>query len=177
LKEKSELQTLPIQWNSLLSRRNILTTKLSNLQMKIWISWHECVDKLIIQGLDESVLSRSQDLSQLHLNFSQVLFTLLKETKYLLALQATGCLSGDLFQLPEPLLTLYGHRDAYWERRIRLIKIGEFYNGIRSGECAAAELQLIRNDLATIDEHVEVACQQLTWRNYGKSNQYTGENL
>ncbi|KQS52177.1 uncharacterized protein Dere_GG12117, isoform B [Drosophila erecta] len=166
LREKSELQTLPTQWNSLLSRRNILTTKLSNLQMKIWTSWHECVDRLIIQGLDESVLSRSEDQSQLHQNFSPVLFGLLKETKYLLALQLTGSLSGDLFQLPEPLLTLYGHRDAYWERRIRLIKIGEFYNGIRSGECAAAELQLIHNDLAAIDEHVEMACQQLTWRHY-----------
>ncbi|XP_017082814.2 dynein heavy chain 17, axonemal [Drosophila eugracilis] len=166
LKEKSELQTLPLQWASLLSRRNILTTKLSNLQMKIWTTWHECIDKLIVRGLDESVLSQSEDNSQLYLNFSPVLFTLLKETKYLLALQATGSLSGDLFQLPEPLLTLYGQRDAYWERRIRLIKIGEFYNGIRSGECAAAELQLIRNDLATIDEQVAVACQQLTWRNY-----------
>jgi len=138
--------------------------------MKIWTSWHECIDNLIKRGLDESVLSRSEDNSQLYLNFSPVLFTLLKETKYLLALQATGSLSGDLFQLPDQLLTLYGQRDAYWERRIRLIKIGEFYNGIRSGECAAAELQLIRNDLATIDEQVAQACEQLTWRNYGEWN-------
>ncbi|KAH8382612.1 hypothetical protein KR009_004377 [Drosophila setifemur] len=166
LKEKSELQTLPLKWNSLLSRRNVLTTKLSNLQMKIWTSWQEGIGKLIVQGLDESVLSRPEDHSHLLLNFSLVLFTLLKETKYLLALQATGSLSGDLFQLPEPLLELYAQRDAYWERRIRLIKIGEFYNGIRSGECADAELQLIGNELEAIDEQVGMACQQLTWRDY-----------
>ncbi|KAH8326498.1 hypothetical protein KR067_009278 [Drosophila pandora] len=166
LREKSELQTMPLKWDSLLSRRNILTTKLSNLQMKIWTNWLEGIEKQIVQGLDESVLSQPEDKSQLHLNFSLVLFTLLKETKYLLALQATGNLSGDLFQLPEPLLELYAQRDAYWERRIRLIKIGEFYNGIRSGECAAAELQLIRNELAAIDEQVGVACQTLTWREY-----------
>lgn len=136
--------------------------------MKIWTNWQEGIEKQIVQGLDESVLSQPEDKSQLHLNFSLVLFTLLKETKYLLALQATGSLSGDLFQLPEPLLELYAQRDAYWERRIRLIKIGEFYNGIRSGECAAAELQLIRNELAAIDEQVGVACQKLTWREYGK---------
>lgn len=136
--------------------------------MKIWTTWQEGIDRLIVRGLDESVLSRSEDNSQLHLNFSPVLFTLLKETKYLLALQAIGSLSGDLFQLPEPLLTLYGQRDAYWERRIRLIKIGEFYNGIRSGECAAAELQLIGNELAAIDEQVAVACEKLSWRNYGE---------
>ncbi|KAH8251731.1 hypothetical protein KR038_005556 [Drosophila bunnanda] len=166
LKEKLELHTLPRKWRSLQSRRNILTTKLSNLQMKIWTTWQEGIDRLILRGLDESVLSRSEDKSQLHLNFSPVLFTLLKETKYLLSLQAIGSLSGELFQLPEPLLTLYDQRDAYWERRIRLIKIGEFYNGIRSGECAAAELQLIGQELAAIDELVGVACQQLSWRNY-----------
>ncbi|XP_034662377.1 dynein beta chain, ciliary [Drosophila subobscura] len=166
LLEKSELQRMPHKWESLLSRRNILTTKLSNLQMKIWTTWQEGIDKLIHQGLDEVVISQSQDDRQLHLNFSLALFTLLKETKYLLALQATGCLSGELFELSQELLSLYAQRDAYWERRIRLIKIGEFYNGIRTGECAAAELQLIHNELSAIDEQVTMACDQLTWRCY-----------
>lgn len=165
---KSELVTLPFKWDALVSRRNILTTKLCNLQQKIWQAWLEDIDKIIAEGLDEHVLFQSGAGQQLQLNFARALFTLLKETKYLLALQAAGRVSSKLFPMPEALLSLYEQRDAYWHRRIRLIKIDEFYNGIRAGQCAAAELQLIAGELAAIDEQVATACAQLTWRNYGK---------
>lgn len=160
--------TLPFQWDALVSRRNILTTKLCNLQQKIWHGWQEDIDRIIAEGLNEFVLLQSAAGQQLQLNFARALFTLLKETKYLLALQASGSLSSKLFPMPGALLLLYEQRDAYWQRRIRLIKIDEFYNGIRAGQCAAAELQLIAAELATIDEQVVTASAQLTWRNYGK---------
>nr|XP_032294976.1 dynein heavy chain 9, axonemal [Drosophila virilis] len=166
---KSELITLPFQWDALLSRRNILTTKLCNLQLKIWHGWQQDIDKLIAEGLDEPVLIQLAAGEQLQLNFAQALFTLLKETKYLLALQGSGSLSSKLFPMPEALLSLYEQRDAYWRRRIRLIKIDEFYNGIRAGQCAAAELQLIATELAAIDAQVATACGQLTWRNYDET--------
>ncbi|XP_068157565.1 LOW QUALITY PROTEIN: dynein beta chain, ciliary [Drosophila tropicalis] len=164
--EKSELHTLPSKWKSLLSRRDILTTKLSNLQMKIWNNWQEGIDKQIAKGLEESVFTQLTDVKQLQLNFSLALFILLKETKYFLTLQANGSLSEDLFQLPKSLLSLYAQRDDYWQRRIRLIKIEEYYNGIRSGKCALAELQLIVHELVTIDKLVAKASQRLTWQNY-----------
>ncbi|XP_060647178.1 dynein beta chain, ciliary [Drosophila nasuta] len=167
LGQKSELIALPVQWDALCSRRNILTTKLCNLQLKIWHNWQQDIERLIAQGLAEPVLIQPDAAAQeLQPNFAQALFTLLKETKYLLALQAAGSLSSQLFQMPDALLSLYLQRDVYWQRRIRLIKIDEFYNGIRAGQCAEAELQLIAGELATIDAQVAKACVQLSWSSY-----------
>ncbi|XP_030369376.1 dynein beta chain, ciliary [Scaptodrosophila lebanonensis] len=166
LAEKSTPDTLPEKWQQLRARRNILTTKLSTLQLKIWHNWQQTIEKLIAQGLQQPVLMQLAEDYHLQLNFSHALFTLLRETKYLLAMQGIGSLTGTLFQLSPTLLSLYAERDAYWQRRIKLIKIGEYYNGIRSGECAAAELQLIASELKDIDGRVCVACEQLTWHSY-----------
>lgn len=160
---------LPLPWDALCTRRNLLTTKMCNLQLSIWHNWQQSIEQLIAQGLSEPVLLQSQGTGQpLQPNFAQSLFTLLKETKYLLSLQAAGSLSSKLFQMPDVLLTLYVDKDAYWQRRIRLVKIDEFYNGIRSGQCAEAELQLIASELATIDELVARASTELTWCRYGE---------
>ncbi|EDV95038.1 GH23822 [Drosophila grimshawi] len=163
---KSQFVTLPFDWDALVSRRNILTTKMCSLQLKIWQCWLQDIDRMIAEGLTEPVLIQLTAGQQLQPNFAKALFTLLKETKYLLALQASGSFSSKLFPMPEALLALYEERDAYWQRRIRLIKIDEYYNGIRAGQCAEAELQLIEAELATIDGQVGIACEQLSWRNY-----------
>lgn len=82
------------------------------------------------------------------------------------------------------LLRLYAKRDEFWQRKVKLIKICEFYNGIRGlstddgASCrddgltmigSATKLRLIRYEVDTIDERVEKACATLTWRTYGKS--------
>lgn len=170
LAARTELIALPLPWDALCTRRNLLATKMSNLQLQIWHNWQQSIERQIAQGLAEPVLLQAPeaDRQQLLPNFAQSLFTLLKETKYLLALQAAGSLSSKLFQMPEVLLKLYVDKDAYWQRRIRLVKIDEFYNGIRSGQCGEAELQLIASELAQIDEQVARACAQLTWCSYGE---------
>lgn len=165
---KTELLVLPLPWEALCTRRNLLATKMCNLQLQIWHNWQQSIEGLIAQGLAEPVLLLQGAGQQLQPNFAQSLFTLLKETKYLLALQAAGSLSAKLFRMPDELLKLYVDKDAYWQRRIRLVKIEEFYNGIRSGQCAEAELQLIASELASIDEQVARACAQLSWCSYGE---------
>ncbi|ALC45571.1 CG41497 [Drosophila busckii] len=166
LAQRPEHITLPVEWKTLSTRRNLLTTKLCNLQMKIWNNWQQCIGKQIAQGLAEPVFTQDAAGAVLNLNFAQALFMPLREANYLLALQSSGSLSEKLFQVPAELLELYAQRDAYWQRRIRLIKIGEYYNGIRSSQSAAAELQLIGDELTTVDAAVALACEQLTWISY-----------
>ncbi|XP_039966059.1 dynein beta chain, ciliary [Bactrocera tryoni] len=310
------------------TRRDILTTKLSNLQLKIWHNWQQTICKRIADGLDARVMSLGDNNSNsqsnssdgnghlsgasgnytfganfrsaitaalahsrnhnsrnnktdrsvsnnnnnnndnkqnrssikdapkssakaksLQMNFSSDLFGLLQEVKHLLAMQqvsgvrrgsndisvnnlstfeAAGVMATTQAQhelenqsatlreaeaaaggfedsdsmelaaavtaslsaatnasltqqqgpnaLASNLLDLYAERDEFWQRKVKLIKICEFYNGIRGlstdDACvggiigSAAELQLIRHEVNTIDERVEVACATLTWRTY-----------
>ncbi|XP_053970080.1 dynein beta chain, ciliary [Anastrepha ludens] len=288
------------------TRRDILTTKLTNLQLKIWHNWQQTIDKRITKGLDARVMSlggntssmsgnnsnkehstgtranytfgvnfrsaitaalaesrkansneSNSDCQQSHtnnikdelmssskakslqMNFSPDLFGLLQEAKYLLAMQQTNSVrrgsnssSNDisinnislneaagamettqaqhelenqssveaaevgatvypsactnvsmaqqqqqkLYALESILLNLYVGRDEFWQRKVKLIKIREFYNGIRGlaadDGCdggiigSAAELQLIRHEVDTIDKRVREACAKLTWRAY-----------
>lgn len=321
-----------IAYRRLNTRRAILTTKLSNLQLKIWHNWQQTICKRIADGLDARVMSlgdnssnssnsknnntnggdhlsgasgnytfganfrsaitaalaqsanhnsRNNNSNKLHMsngsnnvhkqnrsyikdapkssakakslqiNFSSDLFGLLQEVKYLLAMQqangvrrdsndinpnnlstfeAAGVMAttqaqhelenqsatvegaGEVTEgfedsnsmeltaevttplaaatntsltqqqgpnaLESNLLDLYAKRDEFWQRKVKLIKICEFYNGIRGlstdDACdggiigSAAELQLIRHEVNTIDELVEEACATLTWRTYGK---------
>lgn len=310
------------------TRRDILTTKLSNLQLKIWHNWQQTICKRIADGLDARVMSfgdnnsnsqsnnsdgsghlsgaggnytfganfrsaittalahsrnhnsrsnnkthmsannnntdnkqnrsnikdapkSSAKAKSLQMNFSSDLFGLLQEVKHLLAMQqaigvrrgsndisvnnlstfeAAGVMATTQAQhelanqsatvgepdnangefedsnsmelaaavtaslsaatnasltqqqgpnaLESNLLDLYGERDEFWQRKVKLIKICEFYNGIRGlstdDACdggiigSAAELQLIRHEVNTIDERVAEACATLTWRTYGK---------
>ncbi|XP_067623613.1 dynein beta chain, ciliary [Eurosta solidaginis] len=315
------------------TRRDILTTKLSNLQLKIWHTWQQTIDKRISKGLDACVMSLNGNSSNngnpnspynnlsaggggasanytfganfrctitaaltqsrqtnnnngdkekqrnnikgelsarststtatktktksklLQMNFSPDLFVLMQEAKYLLAMQQVHCMcrgsngcssagNNDIstnnlsmtdvcgsietrriaqqlesqnqssaitsnvivrgvaseevavtmttttnasineqqqqqkrYGLSRNLLDLYAKRDEFWQRKVKLIKIGEFYNGIRGLAAdesydgggiigSAAELQLISHEVDSIDQLVEKACARLTWRTY-----------
>lgn len=151
-------------------------------------------------GLNKS--SFVSDMKILEINLSLELFTLLRETKYLLALQdiQTRQKQGETtatqltvvkthqqqqqllrqqnqeqhlqqlntHQLPLTLLSLYAQRDIFWQRKIKLMKIAEYYNSIREGLNASNEMQLIQPVVDVIDERVECASETLTWRVYGK---------
>lgn len=148
-------------------------------------------------GLNKS--SFAGDMKILKINLSLELFTLLRETKYLLALQevhkrqkqgettaaAAATSNNELavqltvvsiqqqhpLQLPLTLLDLYAQRDSFWQRKIKLMKIAEYYNSIREGLNASNEMQLIQPVVDVIDARVECASKTLTWRNFGKCNQ------
>ncbi|XP_037811861.1 dynein beta chain, ciliary, partial [Lucilia sericata] len=308
---------LSSQYEKLTARRDILTTKLSNLQLKIWNNWQQTIEKRIAKGLDskvmmmtmstmkpknqqqqqnctsssvenlaeaegytdvsircrssdcvskrnkklkntwlannqaqsyssptnasaaychhvntaltdktdstfgflynsnerlcnalaeDDVLNKSSfvsDMKILKINLSIELFTLLRETKYMLALQeihkrqkhqgettATTTSSNSQLttqltvvsltqqhqqlhlqqqqqqphQLPLTLLDLYAQRDIFWQRKIKLMKIAEYYNSIREGLNTSNEMQLIQPVVDVIDERVECASKTLTWR-------------
>lgn len=296
---------LSSQYEKLIARRDILTTKLSNLQLKIWNNWQQTVEKRIAKGLDSKVMTlltimphqeqqhqpkcmnyrraeqyhvicgknnetannannkvrntclgnnkkiippnkpeavqchtacmplndrtdsregftqnlltnsnieltlsgnESESLNKsslqsvmkmLEINLSVELFALLRETKYLLAMQEnhrmqktvemTVTTANDLttqlsfkaaqqpeYQhheahiLPSALLNLYAQRDTFWQRKIKLMKIAEYYNSIREGLNASNEMKLIQPVVDGIDERVECASKTLTWRLYGK---------
>ncbi|XP_073817377.1 dynein beta chain, ciliary-like [Musca autumnalis] len=305
----NDANPLNLEYEKLTARRNILTTKLSNLQLKVWHNWQQTIEKRIAQGLDTKVMTLHQNsgndkfgctnktpqwtrewpsnnncnkvggditattttsgsvnnvnnnnnnsntwtsnyphryqvvtnircssatsiptttgmaLSEssstpgddntkiLEMHYSSELFTLLRETKYLLALQqvnerrkvllamvsATFNLPQQMQQqqhqeqlhphnhhhqqqlgeqqqqhhqsLPQSLLDLYEERDIFWQRKIRLMQISEYYNGIRhqnSGLTTTAftEMQLIHPSVSVIDEKLDFAAKTLTWRNY-----------
>ncbi|XP_046805883.1 dynein beta chain, ciliary-like [Lucilia cuprina] len=309
---------LSSQYEKLTARRDILTTKLSNLQLKIWNNWQQTIEKRIAKGLDskvmmmtmstmitkhqqqqqsctsnsvenlaeaegypdmsirckssdsvskrnkklkntwlannqaqsyssptnasaaychhvntaltdktdstigflynsnsanerfcsalaeDDVLNKSSfvsDVKILKINLSLELFTLLRETKYLLALQeihkrqkqqgetTVTTTSSNIqlttqlttvsttqqqhqqqqqqpHQLPLTLLDLYAQRDMFWQRKIKLMKIAEYYNSIREGLNTSNEMQLIQPVVDVIDELVECASKTLTWRNF-----------
>uniref|UniRef100_A0A1I8NUQ9 Dynein heavy chain tail domain-containing protein n=1 Tax=Stomoxys calcitrans TaxID=35570 RepID=A0A1I8NUQ9_STOCA len=48
---------LSLQYEKLTARRNILTTKLSNLQLKVWHNWQQTIEKRIAQGLDSKLMT------------------------------------------------------------------------------------------------------------------------
>lgn len=251
------------QYEKLTSRRDILTTKLSNLQLKVWHNWQQTIDERIAKDLKAKVMTlmiyppvnlqlfpnaeaenkddgddkkrndksndiattnsntwqtkfnlhekqschtvmppaaaatRSSatktasvsDIKKLQMNFSIELFTLLKETKYLLALQQIHNrqeLPGDAammtmmpataaspppYQLPQTLLDLYAQRDILWQRKIKLMKISEYYNSIRSeseNSHCHSEMQLVEKEIQHIDEQLAYASDTLTWHEYGK---------
>ncbi|KAM7359981.1 dynein beta chain, ciliary isoform 2-T2 [Cochliomyia hominivorax] len=161
----------------------------------------------VISPEDETkVLNKTSFVSDnkiLEINISIELFTLLRETKYLLALQelqrrqkhgettmanttTTTLVAASDFptqlavmstqqqqqqqlnphQLPLTLLDLYAQRDIFWQRKIKLMKIAEYYNSIREGLTASNEMQLIQPVVDVIDERVECASKTLTWRNF-----------
>lgn len=167
-------------------RRNILTTKLTQLQLEIWQNWLQSIDKLIVVGLAQHVITRDDSggdgVKTLQMNFSPELFILLKEAKYLLAMQrlpnAPPFLASNFTEtstedygnatLPKSLLELYESRNEFWQRRIKLIKISEYYNGIREDVRPGGEMQLIRMEIDVIDECIDEACRTLRWRQYGE---------
>ncbi|XP_037943923.1 dynein beta chain, ciliary-like [Teleopsis dalmanni] len=223
----------------LTSRCDILTTKLSNLQLKIWHNWKQTIDKRIAKGLNAPVMLRKNIkqnttnegnqlnavkriddsnendsiIKALEMNFSHELFALLKEGKYLqtihhskthrdggkisktvcenthitagisvgstdtatdLGIPAETTATGEFAEehqitashLPQTLLDLYARRDEFWSRKIKLIKISEFYDGIRASVGSSVELQLIRTDINAIDECIDAACNSMTWNLY-----------
>lgn len=152
------------------------------------------------RGLNKS--SFVSDIKILEINLSIELFSLLRETKYLLALHelqkkqkpgetsaaAATCTSINMtttqqelplqqqqhlhpHQLPSTLLDLYAQRDIFWQRKIKLMKIAEYYNSIREGLTASNEMQLIQPVVDVIDERVAYASKTLTWHNFGKKLQ------
>ncbi|XP_061387676.1 dynein beta chain, ciliary, partial [Musca vetustissima] len=171
--QTSDANPLNLEYEKLTARRNILTTKLSNLQLKVWHNWQQTIEKRIAQGLDTKLMTRSGNTKILEMHYSSELFTLLRETKYLLALQQVNERQQQMQQhpqlLPQTLLDLYEQRDVFWQRKIRLMQISEYYNGIRhqNGQrTAITEMQLIHPSVSVIYEQLDLAAKTLTWRNY-----------
>jgi len=107
----------------------------------------------------------------LQINLSSQLFSLLKETKYIFAMQ--NAFTGEPQQnqeavLPSNLINLYAKRDQFWERQIKLIKISEYYNTIKEDVSSNSELELVANEVDSIESSLWTVCNTMTWRLYGK---------
>lgn len=180
------------RYETLTSRRDILITKLKQLQLKIWLDWKQKSDKnleiglrskvfVLLSMIEENNENKQEDSfafsddggmnnKMLNIHPSYELFTLLAEINYLLAFRQLWSTEGNTFlnEFPQVLWDVYEERDDLWKRKIKLIKIIHYYNAVQEQISNDGKFKLIASEIDSINNLVAKACQTVTWQNYGK---------
>lgn len=143
----------------LLQRYEELMKKLGLFETTIFNTWVDRVPDIIENNLKKSLIQRDDATKLLILNFSPELFSILREVHYLRLMSKEG--------IPETALEFSEKSEVYRNHTLNLEKTIEWYNKILK-TCTKVELELIQNELETIDVLVERAINDLNWNSQGK---------
>lgn len=138
----------------LMKRYENLMKKLGVFEEEIFENWVNRVPDIIETNLKTSMMMRDNSTKLLILNFSPELFSILREVHYLRLMEKQT--------IPEVALDFSEKSETYRNYTLNLERTIEWYNRIRK-TCTTVELELIQDELDTIDVLVTRAIDELNW--------------
>ncbi|XP_037924668.1 dynein beta chain, ciliary isoform X3 [Hermetia illucens] len=139
---------------SIIERYKELMKKLEQFEEIIFTEWKTKIPAQIEEHLKKSLIARKPRCKMLILNFSPVLFSILKEVHYLKQMEKEG--------IPEVGLEFALKSETYRGYTLNLEKTIDWYNQVL-GSSTAVELELIKKQVEEIDALVAIGIEELNW--------------
>lgn len=143
---------------SIIERYKELMKKLEQFEEIIFTEWKTKIPAQIEEHLKKSLIARKPRCKMLILNFSPVLFSILKEVHYLKQMEKEG--------IPEVGLEFALKSETYRGYTLNLEKTIDWYNQVL-GSSTAVELELIKKQVEEIDALVAIGIEELNWNSEG----------
>lgn len=136
-----------------IERERIMSELLDDFEAQVYTSWFDKLPSEIKSCLKYQLLT--QDLEKiLHVNFDLLLIVALKDTQNIKLMNT--------HKIPDRVLQFFELEDIYWKYRLRLSRVSEWYNFLRS-KCEPCEFNLIRKEVELADDNLKPALWDYTW--------------
>lgn len=143
----------------LIRRYEELMRLLREFEESVFNEWREKIPEQIVVNLQKSLIVRDENTRLLTLNFSPQLFAILKEVHYLKLMEKE--------EIPEVGTEFSSKSEVYRGYTLSLEKTIDYYNQVlnHSTKC---ELELIQEEVKTIDILLTTGISELTWNSESK---------
>lgn len=136
-----------------MEREKIILELLDDFQKQVYDSWISTIPAKITFLMKEPLLKQDSD-NILSVNFNIALITALKNIKNIKFMKN--------IHIPDKILQFFNLEDYFWKYRMRLSRIAEWYNYLRTS-IEPCEFDLIKKDITSIDENLEPALRKYDW--------------
>ncbi|XP_037954213.1 dynein beta chain, ciliary [Teleopsis dalmanni] len=126
--------------------------EIDGLIAKMLKDWEASVGASIDEGINETLLKRDED-GRIVVNFTDELELTLKNIKVLRIME---------YEIPEGVLEFAARAEEFWEARVKLMRIAEWYNDIYD-RAQPDEMALIEAELKIYEALMEPLLETVTW--------------
>ncbi|XP_039947795.1 dynein beta chain, ciliary [Bactrocera tryoni] len=134
---------------------NQMQNEIDALKQAILEEWYTMVRDQIAFGMQQTLLKKD-DKGVLSVNFTQELMDALKDIKVLRIMEC---------EVPDELIEFYERSEEFWQARLKLMRIAEWYNDINS-RSQPSEMNLIRAELSAIERYMEPLISDIIWMSF-----------
>lgn len=160
-----------------------LKVSLFKLQRDTWCNWKYCVNKRITAVMESNVIILRKDiggkLSYMDNSASNDFHALLLEIKYIQSLEfLRNEINQDIvevspamnfeYDVPEYILEIYARREDFWQKRIKLMQIAQYFNSLRDIIIDDRKLKIVHTEFGMIQQSLDEARSSISWQNWGE---------